>query len=72
MFTVEPTLNDDRVMQFIHNGYITLESIIDEDFNRECNAIQGGGLDGFVQTDDFRRNVLLHPEVAGVCAFTVR
>ena len=59
MINVEPTLNDHQVMQFIHNGYITLESIVDEDFNRECESVPGGHLTDFVLTDEFRRNVLL-------------
>lgn len=66
MIDIQPTLNDRQVMQFIHNGYITLENIIDTDFNRECESIQGGHLSDFVATAAFRRNVLLHPEVAGV------
>ena len=66
MINIEPTLNDHQVMQFIHDGYITLESIIDKDFNRECESVPGGRLTDFVLTDEFRRNVLLHPEVAGV------
>ena len=62
MFNVEPTLNDDQVMRFIHNGYITLENIIDTDFNQKCESVGGGGMGDLVQTDEFRRNVLLHPE----------
>ena len=66
MINIDPTLNDHDVMQFIHNGYITLESIVDADFNQECESVQSGHLNDFVLTDEFRRNVLLHPEVAGV------
>ena len=66
MINVEPTLNDHQVTQFIHNGYITLESVIDPDFNKACDAVHGGHLSDFVLTDEFRRNVLLHPEVAGL------
>ncbi|MCE2412947.1 phytanoyl-CoA dioxygenase family protein [Candidatus Poribacteria bacterium] len=66
MINVEPTLNDHQVMRFIHNGYITLESVIDPDFNKACDAVHGGHLSDFVLTDEFRRNVLLHPAVAGV------
>ena len=66
MIKVEPTLNDIEVRQFIHNGYITLESIIDPDFNKKCDSVHGGHLSDFVLTDEFRRKVLLHPEVAGV------
>ena len=32
MINIEPTLNDLQVMQFIHNGYITLENIVDRGF----------------------------------------
>ena len=66
MINVEPTLNDHDVMQFIHNGYITLENIVDADFNTECESVDGGRLNDFVRADEFRRNVLLHPKVAGV------
>ena len=66
MINIEPTLNDLQVMQFIHNGYITLGNIVDADFNKECESVDGGWLNDFVRTDEFRRNVLLHPEVAGV------
>ena len=41
MINVEPTLNDLKVMQFIHNGYITLENIVDPDFNTECESVDG-------------------------------
>ncbi len=66
MINVEPTLNDSQIMQFIHNGYITLERIVDAEFNRTCDSVPGGHLSDFVCTDEFRRNVLLHSEVSGV------
>lgn len=66
MTNVQPTLNDDQVMKFIHNGYISLENIVDSNFNEECESVNRGRLTEFVQSDEFRRNVLLHPEVAGV------
>lgn len=66
MTTIQPTLNDDQVMQFIHNGYISLENIVDSNFNEICESVNRGRLTEFVQSDEFRRNVLLHPEVAGV------
>ena len=47
MINIEPTLNDHDVMQFIHNGYITLESIVDADFNQECESVQSGHLNDF-------------------------
>ena len=53
MVNIEPTLNDHQVMQFIHNGYITLESIVGEDFNRECESVPGGHLTDFVLTNEF-------------------
>lgn len=66
MIHIKPTLNDTQVMQFIHNGYITLESLVGANFNRECHSVPGGHLSDFVCTDAFRRKVLLHPQVAGV------
>ena len=66
MIRVEPTLDDNQVMEFIHNGYITLESIVDTDFNTECQSVHAGHMTEFVQSDEFLKNVLLHPEVAGV------
>ena len=62
MIDVKPTLNDHQVMQFIHNGYITLESIIDPDFNKECDAVDGGHL------SDFRADRRIPPE----CIATTR
>ncbi len=66
MIHVEPTLNDSQIMRFIHNGYITLEGIINPDFNRECESVSTGHLSDFVRTGECRRNLLLHREVAGV------
>ena len=36
MTDIEPTLNDDGVMDFIASGYIVLEGLIEDDFNRYC------------------------------------
>ena len=72
MINIEPTLNDLQVMQFIHNGYITLENIVDADFNEACESVHRGRMNDFVRTDEFRRSVLLHPEVAGSRAFALR
>ena len=66
MLDIQPTLNDKQVFDFIHNGYIILESVVAEDFNAECLALPPGRLTDFIQSNPFRQNVLLHPEVAGV------
>ena len=39
MLDIQPTLNDKQVFDFIHNGYIILESVVAEDFNAECLAL---------------------------------
>ena len=66
MLDIQPTLNDKQVFDFIHNGYIILESVVAEDFNAECLVLPPGHLTDFIQSNPFRQNVLLHPEVAGV------
>ena len=63
---IQPTMNDDAVMDFIANGYVILENVISESFNQECNDLTGGGVNEFVQRDSFRRQVLLNSQVAGV------
>ena len=63
---IEPTLNDEAVMTFVFEGYILLEGVVDAAFNRECLDIPGGWMGNFVQTEECRRKVLLHPTVAGV------
>ena len=32
MRDIEPTLNDEQVMRFIHDGYLTLEGVVDRCF----------------------------------------
>jgi len=66
MATVEPTLDDDGVMDFVASGHVVLEGIIDEAFNQHCNELDGGNIDAFVAGDDFTNAVLLHPQVSGV------
>ncbi len=34
MATVEPTLDDTQVMQFVATGYVLLEGVIDDSFNQ--------------------------------------
>ena len=66
MTHIKPTLDDDGVMDFVSNGFVLLEGVVSEEFNRSCSTLPGGRLTEFVQSDGFRREVLLHPEVAGV------
>ncbi|MGY8823752.1 MAG: phytanoyl-CoA dioxygenase family protein [Candidatus Latescibacterota bacterium] len=66
MATIEPTLNDDGVMDFVAAGFVLLEGVIDEAFNKRCSTMAGGNVDAFIGSDEFTQAVLLHPEVAGV------
>lgn len=66
MAEIEPTLDDDGVMDFVALGYVVLEGVIDEAFNQKCNELPGGNIDAFIAGEDFTRQVLLHPQVAGV------
>jgi len=66
MTDIEPTLDDDGVMDFIASGYVVLEGLIEDDFNRRCLDQPGGNADGFIGGEDFTRRVLLHPQIAGV------
>ena len=65
MREIEPTLNDEQVMRFIHDGYLTLEGIVDPAFNRACESVPAGHLTDFVRSEAFRREVLLQPQVGG-------
>lgn len=66
MAQIEPTLDDDGVMDFVASGLVILEGVIDPDFNRRADRIDRGNCDDFIASDDFTRQVLLHPQVAGV------
>ncbi len=63
---VQPTLNDQDVMRFVFEGYIKLDAIIPSAFNEKCRTLPGGRLTEFANSPDFRREVFLHPKVAGV------
>ena len=62
---IEPTLNDEQVMRFIHDGYLVLEAVVDPALDRACEALPAGHLTDFVRGDAFRREVLLQPLVGG-------
>ena len=66
MDQIKPTLDDDSVMDFVATGLIVLEGVIDGEFNRRCDDLNRGNCDAFIASDDFTRQVLLHPQVAGV------
>jgi hypothetical protein len=66
MAQIEPTLDDNGVMDFAASGLVILEGVIDLDFNRRADSLDRGNCDAFIASDDFTRQVLLHPQVAGV------
>ena len=66
MADVKPTMTDDDVMDFIALGYVLLEGVVPEDFNRECDDLPRGRANDLIASDAFTKEVLLHPEVAGV------
>ena len=66
MCEVRPTLGDDAVMEFVATGFVLLEGIIDDDFNRRCQDLPRGNCDAFIASPAFTERVLLHPEVAGI------
>jgi len=66
MADIEPTMNDDAVMDFAASGYVVLDAVVDGMFNRRCLDVKPGNATELVGSPDFIREVLLHPEVAGV------
>ncbi len=66
MATVEPTLDDAQVMQFVATGCVLLEGVIEDSFNQVCNDVPAGNIDSFIGDEPFTRQVLLNPQVAGV------
>ena len=66
MIDIVPTLDDDDVMDFVFTGYVLLEGVVADDFNRQCEEISRGRMHEFSHSSEFRRHVLLHPRVAGV------
>ena len=66
MNPIEPTLDDDGIMDFVASGFVVLESVVMETYNRCCDGLAAGNCDDLVGSDNFTREVLLHPEVAGV------
>ena len=59
-------MTDDDVMEFIANGYVVLEAIVDDSYNRACADVPAGRADDLAQDGEFIRQVLLHPQAAGV------
>ena len=67
MAEILPTMNDDAVMDFVANGYVVLEGVVDEDFNRHCStASKGWQVSTLINSPEFVREVLLQAEIAGV------
>ena len=42
MRDIEPTLNDEQVMRFIHDGYVMLEGVVDSTLNTACGSVPAG------------------------------
>ena len=66
MNPIAPTLDDDGVMDFVAAGLVVLEGLIGPGFNRRCDDLAPGNCDAFIASADFTREVLLHPQAAGV------
>ena len=66
MADVQPTMNDDAVMDFVANGYVVLDAVVDDATSRECSTAKAGPAKELVSSPAFIREVLLHTEVAGV------
>ena len=66
MIDVQPTMNDSKVMDFVWKGYVVLEGIVSDEFNRRCDALPGGHINEFVSNPDFLEEVRMHPEAGGV------
>jgi len=63
MTTIAPTMTDDDVMNFVADGYIVLESVVDDAYRPE---VPGGRAVDLAQDPNFIREVLLHPKAAGI------
>ena len=65
----EPTLNDEQVIQFCANGFLTLEGVVSDEINRKTMDFVDEYPDGqpthILNEDWFVDNVILHPEAAG-------
>ena len=59
-------MTDDDVMDFVAIGYVVLEGIVDNVYNRTFATASKGRADTLAQTPDFIREVLLHPQGAGI------
>lgn len=66
MAEIQPTMTDDDVMDFVADGFVVLNEVVGEAFNRRCADAKSGRADELVGSPEFAREVLLHPQVAGV------
>ena len=48
MTPIEPTLDDNGVMDFAASGLVILEGVIDPDFNRRTDSLDRGNCDAFM------------------------
>lgn len=64
--TIEPTMNDREVMDFINKGIVIREGIVSDEVNRQCDDLPAGALSECVEREEFVRGVFLHSEAAGV------
>ncbi|MBH05591.1 MAG: hypothetical protein CMJ20_04650 [Phycisphaeraceae bacterium] len=63
---IQPTMTDDDVMDFVAKGYVILEGIIDDTWNRTCATSPSGPAETLAQTPEFIKEVLLHPQASGI------
>ena len=42
MNPIEPTLDDDGIMDFVASGFVVLESVVMETYNRCCDGLTAG------------------------------
>jgi hypothetical protein len=66
MADARPTMTDADVMDFIREGYVALEGVVSDEFNRDCDDLPAGGSNDFIQSAAYLDQVLMLPEVAGV------
>ncbi len=65
MAETQPTMTDSDVMDFVASGYVVLDEVVDSDFSASCRGARNGNVKDLVGSDEFTREVLLHPQVGG-------
>ena len=67
--SIEPTLDDEAVLDFCKKGFLVLEGVVPDSTNRwvsEYLDLADASPNQLVKDEQFIHEVLLHPEVAGV------